>query len=57
MSNSFAPLPKPTVASNAPVSLYSRSLKLIYKQGVLLLDPSIASIFFFSEIIDLTLTE
>ena len=57
MSNSFAPLPKPTVVSNAPASLYSRSLKLIYKQGVILLDPSIASIFFFSEIIDLTLTE
>lgn len=57
MSNSFAPLPKPTVVSNAPTFLYSRRLKLIYNQGVLLLDPSIASIFFFSEIIDLTLTE
>lgn len=57
MSHSFTPLPKPTVVSNTPASLYSRSLKLIYEQGLLLLDPSIASIFFFLEIIDLILTE
>lgn len=57
MSRSFAPLPKPTVVSNAPTSFYTRSLKLIYEQGLLLLDPSIASIFFFLEIVDLTLTE
>lgn len=57
MSHSFTPLPKPTVVSNAPAFLYSRSLKLIYEQGLLLLDPSIASIFFCPEIIDLILTE
>lgn len=57
MSHLFALLPKPTVVSNTPASLYSRSLKLIYEQGLLLLDPSIASIFFFLEITDLILTE
>lgn len=64
MSHSFAPLPKPTVVGNAPTSFYTRSLKLIYEQGLLLLDPSIASIFFFIasiffflEITGLTLTE